>query len=84
MPFLQVRDLPEFIYQQIALLAKAERRSIAQETIVLLERALKLEKSSKARRRLLFDHIIQETNNENYRNTFDIGPVKLIREDRER
>lgn len=84
MPFLQVRDLPEFIYQQIVQLAEAERRSIAQETIILLEKALKLEKSNKKRRRLLFDHIIQETENESYKNTLDIDPVKLIREDRER
>ncbi|MDN5302181.1 MAG: hypothetical protein PWQ60_1695 [Thermoanaerobacteraceae bacterium] len=82
MPSLQVRDLPDFIYQQIIQLAEAERRSIAQETIILLEKALQLEKCNKKRRALLFNHIIQETKNENYKNTLD--PVKLIREDRER
>jgi hypothetical protein len=82
MPSLQVRDLPDYIYQQIIQLAEAERRSITQETVVLLEKALQLEKQNKKRRRLLFNHIIQETNNENDKNTLD--PVKLIREDRER
>ncbi|MDI3481654.1 MAG: hypothetical protein PWQ97_1309 [Tepidanaerobacteraceae bacterium] len=82
MPSLQVRDLPDYIYQQIIQLAEAERRSIAQETVVLLEKALQLEKRNKKRRRLLFSHIIQETKNENDKNNLD--PVKLIREDRER
>lgn len=82
MPSLQVRDLPDYIYQQIIQLAEAERRSITQETVVLLEKALQLEKQNKKRRRLLFNHIIQETNNKNDKNNFD--PVKLIREDRER
>ena len=50
MPSLQVRDLPDYIYQQIIQLAEAERRSIAQETIILLEKALQLEKSNKKRR----------------------------------
>ncbi|KXG78792.1 hypothetical protein AN618_01300 [Fervidicola ferrireducens] len=82
MPSLQVRDLPDYIYQQIIQLAEAERRSIAQETIILLEKALQLEKSNKKRRSLLFNHIIQETKDKNYKDALD--PVKLIREDRER
>ncbi|MFW5984739.1 MAG: FitA-like ribbon-helix-helix domain-containing protein, partial [Halanaerobiaceae bacterium] len=39
MPTLQVRNLPEHIYNKIVELAKEDRRSITQETIILLEKA---------------------------------------------
>ncbi len=80
MPSLQVRDLPEHIYQKIVQLADAERRSITQETIVLLEKALEIEKQNKERRKVLFNSILAETNK--IENVLD--PVPLIREDRER
>lgn len=82
MPSLQVRDLPEHLYQEIVQLAKAERRSITQETIILLEKALKMEKQNKERRQKLFDTIIQDTNNNPSKDILD--PVPLIREDRDR
>jgi|GEM_PF-908820 predicted nucleic acid-binding protein len=50
MPSLQVRDLPEHLYQEIVQLAEADRRNITQETIVLLEKALNIEKENKKRR----------------------------------
>ncbi|MEW5920346.1 MAG: hypothetical protein AB1796_05195 [Bacillota bacterium] len=53
MPSLQVRDLPEQIYQKIVELAKAERSSIAQQTIVLLEKALQIVNQEKKRREQL-------------------------------
>ncbi|AZO93769.1 hypothetical protein GM661_01315 [Iocasia frigidifontis] len=83
MPSLQVRDLPEHIYQKIVQLADAERRSITQETIVLLEKALEIEKQNKEHREVLFNSILNETNN-NYQNHNVLDPVPLIREDRER
>lgn len=82
MPSLQVRDLPEHIYQKIVQLADAERRSITQETIVLLEKALEIEKQNKERRKVLFNSILNETNNNQTQEILD--PVPLIREDRER
>lgn len=83
MPSLQVRDLPEHLYQEIVQLAEADRRSITQETIILLEKALKIEKQNKKRRQQLFNNIIQDTNNKpNDKDILD--PVPLIREDRER
>lgn len=82
MPSLQVRDLPDHIYEKIVERAEAERRSIAQETIVLLEKALELGEQSKKRRRRFLDHIIQETQ---AGQTLDVpDPVPLVREDRER
>ena len=41
MPLLQVRDCPAEIYGQIAARAKAERRTIAQQTLVLIEGGLR-------------------------------------------
>ena len=82
MPTLQVRNLPDFIYQQIVKLAEIERRSITQETIILLEKALENEKQNKYQRKKLLKHIVMETKSE-YNTDFP-DPVKLIREDRDR
>lgn len=82
MPHLQVRDLPEHLYRRIVALAEAERRSIAQETIVLLERGLQLSPQLAKHRHQLLTHLIQESRSGN---TADLpDPVRLIREDRER
>ena len=40
MPLLQVRECPVEIYEQIAARAKAERRTIAQQALVLIEGGL--------------------------------------------
>ena len=81
MPSLQVRDLPEHIYQAIVERAKAERRSISQETIVLLEKALALSEGIPTRRKLVLDEINQEPPLA----VMDLpDPVTLIRVDRER
>lgn len=42
MPSLQIRDLPEDIYRAVADAARAERRSLSQQAIVELRRALGL------------------------------------------
>ena len=83
MPSLQVRNLPEHIYQKIVKLAKSERRSITQETIILLEKALDLEKENKNNRKRLLKKIQNETNQEIKQEKI-LDPVKLVREDRER
>jgi len=83
MPTLQVRDLPEHIYEQIVELAEKDRRSITQETIILLEKALEIEKQNKNNRKKLLDHIVEETQSENSSDDI-LDPVPLIREDRER
>jgi len=83
MPSLQVRDLPEHIYEKIVHLAEADRRSITQETIVLLEKALNMEEENKKRRQQLLDKIEEETKKESYEKE-KFAPVKLMREDRER
>jgi hypothetical protein len=80
MPTLQVRDLPDDVYNQITYLAEKEHRSLTQETIVLLKEGITRRIGDKERRRKLLDKIS------------DLGidgskypdPVDLIREDRER
>lgn len=40
MPALQVRDFPEELYERLRLCAEANRRSIAQQTVVAVEQML--------------------------------------------
>ncbi len=40
MPFLQVRNIPEELYEKLTQTAKADKRTIAEETIFLLRKAL--------------------------------------------
>jgi len=81
MPSLQVRDLPEHIYRRILERAAAEHRSIAQEAIVLLEKALDMETKKKNKRRQLIERILQTPPADPKKVP---NPVGLIREDRSR
>ena len=78
---LQVRDFPEHLYQQIVERAAVERRSISQETIILLEKALGTRGKGVARAELL-DQIVKETREE--QNSATPDPAILLREDRDR
>lgn len=81
MPLLQVRDLPEDLYEKLSLVAAADNRSLAQETIVLLRKALGLEQERIARRRKL----LEEISSRKIPRVDDLpDPADLIREDRER
>ncbi|RKX72803.1 MAG: hypothetical protein DRP87_20035 [Spirochaetes bacterium] len=80
MPTLQVRDLPGDIYVNLTALAKAENRSISQQTIVLLKESLGLHINNKMRRKALLEKIKEKT----YPETKTIDTVALIREDRDR
>ena len=80
MPTLQERDLPEHIYRKLVEKAASEHRSIAQETVVLLEKALQIEQKTKLERKQLIDRILQTVPIANPQDIPD--PVVLIREDR--
>lgn len=81
MPLLQVRDIPEDLYEELSRVAAAENRSIAQETIVLLRKALNLQQERYARRK----RILQEIKEMKFENTDGFpDPAQLIREDRDR
>ncbi len=80
MPSLQVRELPDEIYQQLNYLASKDHRSLAQETIVLLRESIEARMSNQERRK----HLL-----ENYKGIkIDTSrlpePEELIREDRDR
>ncbi len=81
MPSLQVRELPENIYQALAKQAKEDHRSLAQEAVIVLARGLNLSVSGKSRRAKVLEDI--ETNR-SHAHAQEIDPVTLIREDRER
>jgi hypothetical protein len=81
MPLLQVRDMPEDLYKSLAEIAEQDNRSIAQETIVLLKRALNFKESRQSRRK----RILAEIRNNPIKDVEALpDPVALIREDRER
>lgn len=79
MPTLQVRDLPEDVYQKLLTAAEKENRSITQQTITLLQEALGMPESSKVRRIKILDEIKK-------RNKMNVpqNPAELIRADRDR
>lgn len=81
MPLLQVRDMPEDLYEKLTYVAEKENRSIAQETIVLLRKALNLQDERKSRRIKLLEEI-KKNKIKNAKNFPD--PSNLIREDRDR
>jgi len=81
MPLLQVRDIPQDLYEKLSQVAEAENRSIAQETIVLLKKALNYKEERIARRKQVLEQIklTKLPNVDGFP-----SPVDLIREDRER
>ena len=81
MPLLQVRDIPEDLYEKLSQLAKQENRSIPQETIVLLKKALNYPESRSSRTK----RILNEIKNDRVENSTTLpDPAQLIREDRKR
>ncbi|MEI6388233.1 MAG: hypothetical protein WCQ50_16530 [Spirochaetota bacterium] len=81
MPLLQVRDCPEDVYTKIAKAAKQEKRTIAQQTIILLEKGLGQEESNMERRRLLIEKLQARNIPEKVK---AVDSVALVREDRDR
>lgn len=81
MPLLQVRECPEDVYRKVALAAKRQNRSIAQQVVVLLEKGLGQEQSNTERR----IQVLARIGNRRIPNgAKELDEVKLIREDRDR
>lgn len=81
MPLLQVRDMPEDLYEKLSQTAEQDNRSITQETIVLLKKALNYEESRISRRKRL----LKEIRNDIIADSNKLpDPAVLLREDRER
>ena len=82
MPILQVRDLPENLYQKLAQQARKEHRSLSQQAIVELKKSLDLPSSGKERRIRLLEQM-HEWHSTIPSETLP-DPATLIREDRDR
>lgn len=82
MTTLQVRDLPDQIYEKLKKEAKKKHRSLAQQAVVTLAKGLETPYSPKEKRSLLLENLSEDKLNNQ---TFKLSdPVKIIREDRER
>ena len=81
MATLQVRNVPDHIYRRLTDLAEKERRSLAQQTLVVLAKGLEVEIDPKARRR----EALRRASLIDRNLTKDLPDfVKMIREDRNR
>jgi hypothetical protein len=81
MPLLQVRDCPEYIYKEIALAAKRQNRTIAQQILVLLQQVFGQDQPNTKRRRQLLEKINSRSIPEAAKRS---SAVTLVREDRDR
>ena len=80
MPTLHIRDLPEEVYQAVLAAARLERRSLSQQAVVELRRALGLEAAEQRSARVLA--VLRECGR---RLPADApSPEELLREDRDR
>jgi len=77
---LQVRDVPDHIYEKIVARAKARHRSIARETLSLLARGLDSGLDPRSRRTALLERIRSSRKKPSRMP----DPVALVREDRAR
>ncbi|MBW1716575.1 MAG: hypothetical protein JRH08_13450 [Deltaproteobacteria bacterium] len=82
MPSLQIRDLPEPIYQKLKEQAAKEFRSLSQQAITVLAKGLGVSKDSKSRRKEILEQISKNPVGPSGDTLPD--PVAMIREDRER
>jgi hypothetical protein len=81
MPLIQVRDVPDDLYRLLAEQAERERRSLAQQTVAVLARGLRVELGAKARRQKVLQAIRAGGRAQTARLT---DPARLIRKDRSR
>jgi hypothetical protein len=81
MPLLQIKDMPTELYEKISRAAQRDNRSVARQTIVLLQNALSITEARMARRK----NALREIDAFNIKNTSEFpDPASLIREDRDR
>jgi len=81
MPLLQVRGCPEDLYKKVALVAKRQNRTIAQQVVVLLEKGLGQEESNRERRQRLL-RALETCKVPGKAQAIDAS--ELVREDRDR
>ena len=81
MASLQIREMPDDLYESLKLKAEKDHRSLAQQAIVLLSEALRTQGRDSSRRmnalkRIQSSKVVTKSK--------DISIVELIQEDRER
>lgn len=81
MPLLQVRECPEDVYRKVAMVAKSQNRTIAQQVVVLLEKGLGQEEPNVERRKRLLARLENRIIPDNVK---AVDAVALVREDRDR
>jgi plasmid stability protein len=81
MASLQIRDLPDEVYEALAFRAKAEHRSLAQQAIVELRRIPEL--TARDRRLAILRDLKKRIETEPQRR-FSRTPEEILREDRDR
>jgi antitoxin FitA len=79
MPSLQIRDIPDDLYEALASRAKRERRSLAQQAVAELSRIEEVE--ARGRRQAVIDQLRRSHHNSKRRFS---DPVRLVRKERER
>jgi antitoxin FitA len=77
MASLQIRDMPEDVYDALAERARRERRSLAQQAVADLARLEELE--ARTRRELTVEHLRNRP-----RRSKISDPVRIVRKDRGR
>lgn len=79
MAVLQMRDLPDELYEKLKVKAKEERRSIMQQAVVILEEALGEDQNKSRRKRAIQKMLDSQVD---LKKPVDL--VAMVREDRER
>jgi plasmid stability protein len=81
MPTLQIRELPEDLYNALKVAAEQERRSLSQQAIVTLARGLELTGSHRLRRQAVLARLSQQSDTSDTHLPADL--TVYIREDRD-
>lgn len=82
MATLQIREVPETVYEALTEASKQARRSLTQQTLVTLERGLGLDEAPQQRRRRIISAV---RNQAPIAQAEDLpSPEALVREDRDR
>lgn len=81
MPSLQIRDLPEHLYEILAEKARRNRRSLAQQATIELERMVEAEART---RRLDTVSTLRARVESNGAHKTKLVPAEVVREDRDR
>ncbi len=81
MPSLQIRDLPDAIYRVLSLKARRERRSLARQAVIELERMSEVEARN---RRLEALRDLRERIQREGEKHVSRSPAEIVREDRDR